>query len=101
MCYCLRLPSESRLFVLTRHFGSVLQNWAGMRCPYKLLRMILALVCSKLPRQTFNTVHFFSHCCRSSGMHLVATDYTVLFTAYLKLAPLFAFISEKKIESSW
>lgn len=31
-------------------FGSVLQNWAGMRCPYKLLRMILALVCSKLPR---------------------------------------------------
>lgn len=36
------------IFVLTRHFGSVLQNWAGMRCPYKLLRMILALVCSKL-----------------------------------------------------
>lgn len=23
------------------------QNWAGMRCPYKLLRMVLALVCSK------------------------------------------------------
>ncbi|XP_041316577.1 rhomboid-related protein 1-like, partial [Pyrgilauda ruficollis] len=21
------------------------QNWAGMRCPYKLLRMVLALVC--------------------------------------------------------
>ncbi|KAI3365640.1 hypothetical protein L3Q82_010721 [Scortum barcoo] len=28
-------------FSLNRHF----QNWAGMRCPYKLLRMILALVC--------------------------------------------------------
>lgn len=35
-------------FLLTRRLGSVLQNWAGMRCPYKLLRMILALVCSKL-----------------------------------------------------
>lgn len=23
------------------------QNWAGMRCPYKLLRMVLALVCSE------------------------------------------------------
>lgn len=30
----------------------VLQNWAGMRCPYKLLRMILALVCSKFSRFT-------------------------------------------------
>lgn len=39
-------------FVLIRHFCSVLQNWAGMRCPYKLLRMILALVCSKLSSLT-------------------------------------------------
>lgn len=46
-------PSDSFLvFVLTRRFGSVLQNWAGMRCPYKLLRMILALVCSKLSSLT-------------------------------------------------
>lgn len=51
-CLCLEVPSASCLFVLTRHFGCVLQNWAGMRCPYKLLRMILALVCSKLSRQT-------------------------------------------------
>ncbi|XP_038618860.1 rhomboid-related protein 1 isoform X2 [Tachyglossus aculeatus] len=31
----------------TRPEGSVFppQNWAGMRCPYKLLRMVLALVC--------------------------------------------------------
>eukprot|EP00064_Thunnus_orientalis_P001328 superscaffoldBa00000091_g1331 len=28
-----------------RLWSNVLQNWAGMRCPYKLLRMILALVC--------------------------------------------------------
>ncbi|XP_034526617.1 rhomboid-related protein 1 isoform X8 [Ailuropoda melanoleuca] len=25
---------------------AILLNWAGMRCPYKLLRMVLALVCS-------------------------------------------------------
>lgn len=37
---------------LTGHFPSLLQNWAGMRCPYKLLRMILALVCSKFSRVT-------------------------------------------------
>lgn len=47
------LPSDSFcVCVLTRHSGSVLQNWAGMRCPYKLLRMILALVCSKLSTLT-------------------------------------------------
>ncbi|KAM3859428.1 rhomboid-related protein 1 isoform 2-T2 [Diretmus argenteus] len=27
------------------HLANVVMNWAGMRCPYKLLRMILALVC--------------------------------------------------------
>ncbi|PWA21951.1 hypothetical protein CCH79_00015621 [Gambusia affinis] len=26
-------------------------NWAGMRCPYKLLRMILALVCTSAAQQ--------------------------------------------------
>lgn len=50
-CLCWRL-----------HFGSVLQNWAGMRCPYKLLRMILALVCSKLSRLTLDAPSFCSHC---------------------------------------
>lgn len=50
-CLCWRL-----------HFGSVLQNWAGMRCPYKLLRMILALVCSKLSRLTLHALRFCSHC---------------------------------------
>lgn len=30
-----------------RLFFAPHQNWAGMRCPYKLLRMVLALVCSK------------------------------------------------------
>lgn len=50
-------PSNSFfVVVLTRHFGSVLQNWAGMRCPYKLLRMILALVCSKLSSLTRHPV---------------------------------------------
>ncbi|NXA37472.1 RHBL1 protein, partial [Eudromia elegans] len=29
------------------HLANVVMNWAGMRCPYKLLRMVLALVCSK------------------------------------------------------
>ncbi|XP_019292845.1 rhomboid-related protein 1 isoform X3 [Panthera pardus] len=28
------------------HLANVVMNWAGMRCPYKLLRMVLALVCS-------------------------------------------------------
>ncbi|XP_025130607.2 rhomboid-related protein 1 isoform X2 [Bubalus bubalis] len=27
------------------HLANVVMNWAGMRCPYKLLRMVLALVC--------------------------------------------------------
>ncbi|XP_069502223.1 rhomboid-related protein 1 isoform X2 [Ambystoma mexicanum] len=27
------------------HLANVVMNWAGMRCPYKALRMILALVC--------------------------------------------------------
>ncbi|XP_039528255.1 uncharacterized protein si:ch211-183d21.1 [Pimephales promelas] len=27
------------------HLANVVMNWAGMKCPYKLLRMILALVC--------------------------------------------------------
>uniref|UniRef100_A0A4W3HY49 Rhomboid-related protein 1 n=1 Tax=Callorhinchus milii TaxID=7868 RepID=A0A4W3HY49_CALMI len=27
------------------HLANVVMNWGGMRCPYKLLRMILALVC--------------------------------------------------------
>ncbi|NP_001086211.1 rhomboid, veinlet-like 1 S homeolog [Xenopus laevis] len=27
------------------HLANVVMNWAGMRCPYKVLRMILALVC--------------------------------------------------------
>lgn len=38
------------------HFFLFLQNWAGMRCPYKLLRMILALVCSKLSSLTWQPV---------------------------------------------
>ncbi|NXO69746.1 RHBL1 protein, partial [Phainopepla nitens] len=29
------------------HLANVVMNWAGMRCPYKLLRMVLALVCSE------------------------------------------------------
>ncbi|XP_051274466.1 rhomboid-related protein 1 isoform X3 [Dicentrarchus labrax] len=29
------------------HLANVVMNWAGMRCPYKLLRMILALVCTE------------------------------------------------------
>ncbi|NXK90315.1 RHBL1 protein, partial [Formicarius rufipectus] len=29
------------------HPSLLSQNWAGMRCPYKLLRMVLALVCSE------------------------------------------------------
>lgn len=33
-CFTARLPAPH-------------QNWAGMRCPYKLLRMVLALVCSE------------------------------------------------------
>ncbi|XP_012324099.1 rhomboid-related protein 1 isoform X1 [Aotus nancymaae] len=28
------------------HLANVVMNWAGMRCPYKLLRMVLALVCT-------------------------------------------------------
>ncbi|KAM4025979.1 rhomboid-related protein 1 isoform 1-T1 [Anomaloglossus baeobatrachus] len=27
------------------HLANVVMNWAGMRCPYKVLRMVLALVC--------------------------------------------------------
>ncbi|NXI03138.1 RHBL1 protein, partial [Pachycephala philippinensis] len=34
---------------LTYMFMHVGYNWAGMRCPYKLLRMVLALVCSEYP----------------------------------------------------
>nr|XP_012593288.1 rhomboid-related protein 1 isoform X3 [Microcebus murinus] len=30
------------------HLANVVMNWAGMRCPYKLLRMVLALVCTQL-----------------------------------------------------
>lgn len=43
------------------HLSVRSQNWAGMRCPYKLLRMVLALVCSEylaMP-STPGGAHFF------------------------------------------
>ncbi|XP_047389238.1 rhomboid-related protein 1 isoform X4 [Sciurus carolinensis] len=35
----------AHLACLTASLSACHQNWAGMRCPYKLLRMVLALVC--------------------------------------------------------
>lgn len=37
----------AHLACLTASLSACPQNWAGMRCPYKLLRMVLALVCSE------------------------------------------------------
>ncbi|NXK27844.1 RHBL1 protein, partial [Arenaria interpres] len=38
-------PERHRRWVIVRPSVCPWQNWAGMRCPYKLLRMVLALVC--------------------------------------------------------
>ncbi|XP_070267722.1 rhomboid-related protein 1 isoform X4 [Myotis yumanensis] len=43
------------------HLANVVMNWAGMRCPYKLLRMVLALVC--IMRNAFGTSAAGGWCC--------------------------------------
>ncbi|KAM5131529.1 rhomboid-related protein 1 isoform 1-T1 [Callospermophilus lateralis] len=43
------------------HLANVVMNWAGMRCPYKLLRMVLALVC--ITRSACRTSAAGGWCC--------------------------------------
>ncbi|XP_016045851.2 rhomboid-related protein 1 isoform X2 [Erinaceus europaeus] len=47
------------------HLANVVMNWAGMRCPYKLLRMVLALVCTM--RSACGTSAAGGWCCWPMG----------------------------------
>ncbi|XP_055662488.1 rhomboid-related protein 1 isoform X2 [Falco peregrinus] len=74
------------------HLANVVMNWAGMRCPYKLLRMVLALVCSEYPAvpPTPGGTQGVGAVVGGGAQHLPALSYSELGGGSCRLAPLLA-----------
>ncbi|MEQ2189849.1 Rhomboid- protein 3 [Goodea atripinnis] len=57
--------------LVSAHLANVVMNWSGMKCQFKLFRMAMALVCSKLG------IFFFSS--------MFSSDVLLVFTRVVRL----------------